>query len=81
MEGLRRIAAEAGESMAHLALSWALQRPSVTSVLIGARNATHVDQAFRALESPPCREIMERVETLAAVSDDSQRADNPNPSR
>lgn len=51
MEGLRRAASETGRTMAHLAMSWALRRPGVTSVLIGARNPGHVDQAFDALDA------------------------------
>jgi aryl-alcohol dehydrogenase-like predicted oxidoreductase len=52
VEGLRRIAARAGCSMAHLALSWVLHRPGITTVLIGARNTEQVDQAFDALRRP-----------------------------
>ena len=52
VEGLRRIAARAGCSMAHLALSWVLHRPGITTVLIGARSTEQVDQAFDALRRP-----------------------------
>lgn len=48
VEGLRAIAEEAGRPMAHLALAWALGRPGVTSVLIGARTPAHVDQGLAA---------------------------------
>jgi aryl-alcohol dehydrogenase-like predicted oxidoreductase len=53
MEGLRRTAADAGLPMAHAALAWVLSRPGVTSVLIGARDPAHVDQALAAAEGLP----------------------------
>ena len=34
--------------MPELALAWVLRRPGVTCVLIGARSADQVEQAFRA---------------------------------
>ena len=37
--------------MPRLALSWALQQPGITSVLIGGRTPNHLDQAFAALTS------------------------------
>jgi aryl-alcohol dehydrogenase-like predicted oxidoreductase len=50
MERLRATSAELGIPMARLALAWVLGRPSVTSVLIGARSTAQVDQAFEAAE-------------------------------
>jgi aryl-alcohol dehydrogenase-like predicted oxidoreductase len=46
---LESIAARTGHSQAHLALSWALHQPGVTSVLVGGRTPAHLDQAFAAL--------------------------------
>ena len=48
VEQLRQIAVASGHSMVKLAIGWTLQRPGITSVLIGARNRAHVDQAFEA---------------------------------
>jgi aryl-alcohol dehydrogenase-like predicted oxidoreductase len=48
VDGLRAQSAATGISMAHLALAWVIGRPGVTSVLVGARNAAQVDQAFEA---------------------------------
>ena len=48
LDRLERVAEETGRSMVQLALAWTLTRPNVTSVLIGARNAAQVDQAFDA---------------------------------
>lgn len=48
MEGLRSLSNETGRSMVDLALSWVIGQPGVTSVLIGARKLSHIDQAFEA---------------------------------
>ena len=37
-----------GQSHVQLALSWVLAQPGITSVLIGARNTGHIDQALQA---------------------------------
>jgi aryl-alcohol dehydrogenase-like predicted oxidoreductase len=46
---LAEISARTGHAMPHLALAWALHRPGVSSVLIGGRAPSHLDQAFAAL--------------------------------
>jgi aryl-alcohol dehydrogenase-like predicted oxidoreductase len=48
VENLRSKAGQFGVSMARLAMAWVLNRPGITSVLIGARTKEHVDQAFQA---------------------------------
>jgi aryl-alcohol dehydrogenase-like predicted oxidoreductase len=48
LEGLRTKAGELGTTIPLLALAWAMTHPAVTSVLIGARSSTHVDQAVEA---------------------------------
>ncbi len=57
MELLRSLASEAAVPMARLALAWVLRQGGVTSVLVGARNAQHIDQAFEALESASSPEL------------------------
>lgn len=50
VEALRSISAETGLSMVQLALAWVTSQPGITSVLIGARNTGHIDQALQANE-------------------------------
>ncbi len=50
VEALKVKAANLDVSLIGLALAWVLCNPSITSMLIGAREVTHVDQAFDALE-------------------------------
>jgi len=51
VEGLRSVAARESRSMIQLALAWVLAQPGITSMLIGARSKSHVDQAFEAQAS------------------------------
>jgi aryl-alcohol dehydrogenase-like predicted oxidoreductase len=46
---LAEVSARTGHSMSHLALAWALHFPGVSSVLIGGRIPSQLDQAFDAL--------------------------------
>ena len=64
MEGLRDIAAETDISMVQLALAWAIGQPGITSVLIGCRTLSHVDQAFNAEEMGLSLELRDRINAL-----------------
>ena len=64
MEGLREVAAETGISMVQLALAWAIGQPGITSVLIGCRTTSHVDQAFQAEEMGLTQEIRDKINAL-----------------
>jgi aryl-alcohol dehydrogenase (NADP+) len=64
MEGLRATAEASGTSMVQLALAWVFGQPGITSVLIGARTLSHVDQALQADEmglSPGLREELSNL--------------------
>ncbi|MBB5916573.1 L-glyceraldehyde 3-phosphate reductase [Nocardia transvalensis] len=50
---LGKIAASRGQSLAQLALQWALRRPAVTSALIGASSTAQLDHNIAALDFPP----------------------------
>lgn len=66
-ESLRRldaVAEQTGRSLVQLALAWVLSRKNITSVLIGARNTTQVDQAFEAAEASIDHELQKRFELL-----------------
>lgn len=51
LDRLDEAAQVSGRSLVQLALAWVLRQPSITSVLIGARNTSQVDQAFEAAET------------------------------
>ena len=64
MEGLRDISAQTGVSMVQLALAWAIGQPGITSVLIGCRKLSHVDQAFAAEEMGLATELRDKLNAL-----------------
>jgi L-glyceraldehyde 3-phosphate reductase len=51
IRALNALAARRGQSLAQLALAWALRDPRVTSVLIGASSVTQLEQNVAALET------------------------------
>jgi len=55
-------AADAGMTVAELALSWVLTKRSDTVALIGTRKRAHLETAIRAAEKPLPADIMEAVE-------------------
>jgi L-glyceraldehyde 3-phosphate reductase len=52
IRALNALAAERGQSLAQLALAWALRDERVTSVLIGASSAAQLDDSLEALSGP-----------------------------
>ncbi len=49
LDQLMKAAEHAGKPVARLALAWAFHQPQVSSVLIGCRTTSHLDQALAAL--------------------------------
>ena len=50
IELLREQAERSQTSMVRLSLAWAMRHPAVTSILVGARNSDHIDNALAALD-------------------------------
>jgi aryl-alcohol dehydrogenase-like predicted oxidoreductase len=63
-EGLRNLSQECGRSMIDLALGWVLNRPGITSMLVGARSPAHVDQAVQVQSAGLSRDVLDRLERL-----------------
>jgi L-glyceraldehyde 3-phosphate reductase len=51
VRALNAIAGERGQSLAQMALAWALRDPRITSVLIGASSVAQLDDSLGALEN------------------------------
>ena len=65
MEGLREVACRNGYfDGAAIALAWAIGQPGITSVLIGCRSTSHIDQAFQAEEMGLTQELRDRINAL-----------------
>ncbi|MBP8006692.1 MAG: aldo/keto reductase [Acinetobacter sp.] len=64
---LREIADETGHSIPQIALNWLLQRPTVSSVLIGARNETQLRDNLKAKDIQLTREQVDRLDQVSAI--------------
>ncbi len=53
MRALNEIAAARGQSLAQLALTWALRDPRMTSLVIGASSVRQLEDNLGALDGPP----------------------------
>ena len=53
LRALAGIAEQRGQSLAQMALAWALRDPRVTSVLVGASSAGQLEENLGALPAPP----------------------------
>ena len=63
---LQNLAQQSDRTMVQLALGWVLTRPHVTSVLIGARTTSHVDQALEAQRSSPDAQLLAQLDGTAS---------------
>ena len=64
-EAMQRLAAEAGVTVAQLALAWVMQRPGITSALVGATTLGQQEENLRALEVTPGDDTLRRVTELS----------------
>ena len=67
VDALDAVAAETGRSVPQVAIRWLLQRPTVTSVLIGARDEAQLQQNLGALGWTLSDEQMRRLDDASAV--------------
>ncbi len=62
---MNRIAGERGQSLAQMALAWALRRKEVTSVLVGASSPAQLEDNCAALKNLEfSREELERIDGI-----------------
>lgn len=66
LDQLRSVAVRKGKSLAALALEWVVSRPGVSSVLIGARSQSQIDQALEAARSAATANGIEWAEMFEA---------------
>jgi len=68
VDALEEVAAEAGKLVPQVALNWLLQRPTVASVIIGARNEDQLRQNLGAVGWTLSPEQIARLDTASAVA-------------
>ena len=64
IEGLRAKSTESGRSMIDLALAWVIGQPGISSVLVGARDTSQIDQAFAAEAAGLADEVRAELSNL-----------------
>ncbi|HEX3985611.1 MAG TPA: aldo/keto reductase [Acidobacteriaceae bacterium] len=62
VDALDEVAKETGKTIAQIALNWLLQRPTVSSVIVGARNAEQLQQNLQATGWNLTPEQMEKLD-------------------
>ncbi|GAB3959504.1 aldo/keto reductase [Spirosoma harenae] len=66
-DALEEIAAETGKSIAQVALNWVLQRPTVSSIIIGARNEEQLKQNLEAVGWHLTIDQMKKLDSASEV--------------
>jgi aryl-alcohol dehydrogenase-like predicted oxidoreductase len=67
VDALDAVAADVGKSVPQVAINWLLQRPTVSSVLIGARNEAQLIDNLGAVGWQLAAEHMARLDAASAV--------------
>jgi aryl-alcohol dehydrogenase-like predicted oxidoreductase len=62
---VKAISAEMGISCARISLAWMLQKPFVTSALVGCRNVAQLDANFGAVDVTLSDEVMARIDAAS----------------
>jgi myo-inositol catabolism protein IolS len=64
LDAIREIAQELGQPMANVALSWAIGRPGVSSVLAGARTPAQIERNVKAAALALAPEVIARLDEV-----------------
>jgi 1-deoxyxylulose-5-phosphate synthase len=65
VERVEGVAAEAGISLAHLAIAWAMAKPGVTSAIVGATRVAQVEANLGACDVKLSAEIISKVDEVS----------------
>ena len=68
VDALDEVARETGKTVPQIALNWLLQRPSVSNVIIGARNEEQLRQNLLAVGWNLSREQVAKLDAASAVT-------------
>jgi aryl-alcohol dehydrogenase-like predicted oxidoreductase len=68
IDAIDKVAAETGKSVSQIALNWLLQRPTVSTVIIGARNEEQLRQNLGAVGWSLTADQMQRLNSASDVT-------------
>ncbi|WUH98984.1 aldo/keto reductase [Spirillospora sp. NBC_00431] len=75
VERLVPVAEEAGMSLTHLAMAFAISHPGVTSAIIGPRTMEHLDDLLAGAKTVLPDEILDRIDAIVPPGTDIGRLD------
>ena len=75
VERLIPLAADAGMSLTHLAMAFAIAHPGVTSAIIGPRTMEHLDDLLAGSKTTLTEEILDRIDEIVPPGADIGRLD------
>jgi hypothetical protein len=64
LQRLIPVAAQAGLSMPHLAMAFAIAHPGVTSALLGARTMSHLDDLLAGAETILGDDVLDQIDDI-----------------
>ena len=67
IEAIDEMARETGKSVTQIALNWIIQRPTVASLIIGARNETQLSENFGAIDWALSPDQIQRLDKASRV--------------
>jgi aryl-alcohol dehydrogenase-like predicted oxidoreductase len=62
--GIRKISEELNVPMGHIALAWAMAKPGITSMLVGTRNISQLEDNIKSTSVSLSAETMKRLDDL-----------------
>jgi aryl-alcohol dehydrogenase-like predicted oxidoreductase len=62
---MERVAAEVGATVAQVTLAWVMNRPGITSALVGATRVAQQEENLRAVDLQLAPEVMDRITELS----------------
>src|SRR6202035_3731752 len=68
VEAIDEIAAETGKTVPQVAINWLLQRPTVSSVLLGARNEEQLRQNLAAIGWNLSSDQIAKLDAASAIT-------------
>jgi aryl-alcohol dehydrogenase-like predicted oxidoreductase len=64
LEGIERLATEAGVSMTRLALAWALAQPAISSLIVGVKRLDQLEDAVAAADVQLSPERLQKLDAI-----------------
>ena len=64
LEELRALAGEAGLSLTHLAMAFAIEHPAVSAAIIGPRTLAHLEDLLAGADVRLSADVLERIDAL-----------------